>query len=162
MRPHALLAYDSAGAVVATLDHVVARDPDGNVTGLIDFGAHEANGGKLRDIWSVSNATGSGTWPEWLGSTAHDFTVEFDGKHIAALVHKTSGHRRERAVIEAAIALAPEVMLPDGRLAKDLRSTVGGPGKPLTLDENGRTAQRPANAGTPAHLPLIGAVNVQG
>ena len=92
-------------------------------------------------------------WPEWLGGAAQDFRVELAGKaghkHIAALVHKKSGHRRERAAIEAAIAAAP---VKDG--ARDIRHLVGGPTRPLTLDAKGRTAQRPS-MGTPAHLPLI-------
>ena len=151
MIPHSLLAYDAAGNVVATLDYMVARDDQGNATGLIDFAAHEAAGGRLRDIWDASNATGSGTWPEWLGGGAHAFRVELTGQLITALVHKASGLRRQRADIEAAIAAAPVV---DG--AKDLRDIVGGPTRPLVLDDAGRTAARPANAGTPAHLPLIG------
>lgn len=154
MNPCCLLAYDAAGAVVATLDHMVARDADGNVTGLIDFEAHEAAGGKLRDIWQVGNAVGSGTWPEWLSSGAHDFRVELAGpsgaKRIAALVHKTSGYRRERAAIEAAIAAVPLV---NG--ARDIRAIVGGPQRPLALDAEGRTSTvKPT--GTPSHLPLIG------
>lgn len=105
----ALIAYDSSGNVVATLDHVIAKDEDGNVVGLIDFEAHEAAGGRLRDIWEQSNAVGSGTWPEWIGGRAYDFTVELDPHpgparaRIAALIHKGSGHRRVREDIEAAI-----------------------------------------------------------
>lgn len=155
-----LLAYDADGAVVATLGHLVARDADGNATGLIDFAAHEDNGGEHADIWQVSNATGSKTWPEFLGGRAHDFRVELDGppgrKRIAALVHKTSGYRRERAAIEAAI----EAVEPDRWTdAIDLRSVVGGPQRPLMLDDDGKTIgpDHPnAPKGTPAHLPLIG------
>src|SRR6266702_539871 len=95
-----LIAYDAAGSVIATLDHMVARDEHGNVVGLIDFEAHELAGGKLRDIWGIQDASGSGTWPEWLGSQAHSFRVELGpDKRIAALVHKTSGYRRERALL---------------------------------------------------------------
>ena len=41
--------------------------------------------------------------------------------------------------------------------AKDVRHVVGGPTRPLKLDERGRTAVRKAG-GTPKHLPLIGAL----
>lgn len=156
-RPHSLLAYDDSGSIVGTLDYCVARNDAGDVVGLVDFEAHELAGGKLRDIWLVSNATGSGTWPEWLGSQAHGFTVELhpQTKRITALVHKVSGHRRERAAIEAAI----EAVQPDATGAKDIRHLVGGPNRPLALDENGQTLgpDHPrAPKGTPPHLPLIG------
>ena len=151
-----LLAYDSAGAVVATLDYLVARDAEGNVTSLIDFAAHEEAGGEHIDIWQVSNATGSKVWPEWLGSRAHEFQVELagppGGKYIAALVHKVSGRRRERAAIEAAIAAVKS----DASGSRDLRDIVGGPGSPLILDDNGQTIDKPKVRGTPAHLPLLG------
>ena len=137
---HSLLAYDAAGNVVATLEHMVARDDDGNATGLIDFGAHEADGGEHTDIWTVEHAIGSKVWPEWIGSRAHDFRVELAGppgrKHIAALVHKTSGHRRERDAI--------------------VRHIVGGPHRPLQLDPDGKTIEVDAPTGTPEHLPIIG------
>ncbi len=172
---NALLAYDATGTIVATLDYVVSKNDGGDVIGLVDFEAHEAAGGKLRDIWSISNATGSGTWPEWLGAGAHDFRVELAGadgkKRIAALVRKPTpagardkagrfrpatagGHRRERAAIEAAI----DAVVPNADGAKDIRHLVGGPDRPLRLDDKGQTAPRPANGGTPKHLPLIGAV----
>jgi hypothetical protein len=148
-----LLAYDNEGVVVATLDYLVVRNAASDVVGLADFDAHEAAGGKLRDIWDVSNATGSGTWPEWLGSGAHDFTVELDKqKRIAALVHKTSGYRRERAAVEAAIAAVE----PNAAGAKDIRHIVGGPDRPMALDKDGKTAPRLVG-GTPAHLPVMGA-----
>ena len=150
-----LLAYDAAGSVVATLDHMVARDNEGNVIGLIDFGAHEDAGGKLRDIWDVAGTTGSGTWPEWLGSAAHAFRVELTNRRITALVHRASGFRRERAAIEAAIAATPI----DGQGMRDIRHIVGGPQRPILLDDDGRTIgpdHPKAPKGTPAHLPLIG------
>ena len=151
-----LLAYDAAGNVTSTLDYLVARDSDGNVVGLVDFAAHEAAGGKLRDIWDVKGAVGSATWPEWIGAAAHDFTVELDKRHklpLRALVHKESGHRRERATLEAAIAK---------RIAKgqpaDIRDLVGGPNAHLRLDAKGKTLGRAKQgSGTPKHLPVIGA-----
>lgn len=153
-----LIAYDAAGNVVQTNDYMVARSPDGRVVGLLDFEAHELAGGKLRDIWSPPNAVGSGTWPEWIGAAAHSFKVELTGKRITALVHKTSGHRRERASIDRAIA----EVLPDERGRRDLRSLLGGPHRHLVLDDEGKTAARPRE-GTPPHLPLVASsVNPEG
>jgi hypothetical protein len=204
-----LLAYDADGSVIATLDYLVARDDAGNVTGLVDFAAHETAGGEHTDIWRVGggvpaaeeegeavpisshstvtissgpetpyvpgtawSAKGSKCWPEWLGSAAHVFRVELEGepgrKRIAALVRRSrpagtrdergrflpavaGGHRRERAAIEAAIAAVEPV---NG--ARDIRHIVGGPGKPLALDADGKTAAPLAATGTPKHLPLIG------
>lgn len=135
-----LIAYDVAGNVIATIDSMLAHDADGNVTGLYDFAAHEAAGGKLRDFGDQQGAVGSATWPEWIGGRAHDFTVELDGaKRIVALVHKESGHRRERADIEDKISK---------RIAKskgepvDIRDLVGGPNRALNLDDRGRTVAR--------------------
>lgn len=164
-----LLAYDASGNVVATLDHAVRYGPDGAAVALIDFEAHEAAGGKLRDIWGVQNAVGSGTWPEFLGGAAHAFRVELDAdKQITALVHARrpdgtpgSGHRRERADIERAVAervrqaraRIPETAEHPQRYAADLRELVGGPGRPLVLDADGRTVRR---ADAARRLPLIG------
>lgn len=149
-----LIAYDASGDVVATLDHLVSYDADGIPRGLVDFHAIELAGGPLTDVWTNSSATGSKVWPEWLGAKAHAFRVELVGppgaKRIGALVHKTSGHRRERAVIDAAIAAR---IAEAGDDEVDLRDVVGGPGRPLTLDDEGRTAPRPEVV-APA-LPLI-------
>lgn len=183
-----LLAYDAEGNVVATCGHMVIKDEDGKVIGLVDFAAHEEAGGRLRDIWENDQAVGSGTWPEWLGGAAHHFTVELDPSpgqaraKIAALVHKKSGHRRERAVIEAEIerrheekraaarergeaqrqelkrrAVPAEVVAEFGDPPPepvDLRDLLGGPGKPLLLDESGRNRQRDVSAPRPA-LPVV-------
>ena len=150
-----LVAYGATGDIVATLDCLVNYDPDGKPLGLVDFAAHEEAGGAHTDIWQVNNAAGSKVWPEWLGGRAHDFRVELDGppghKHIAALVHKVSGHRRERSVIESAIAKRIEAA--KGKPA-DLRDIVGGPDRPLPLDDEGRDAVR-REAVRPT-LPLIG------
>ncbi len=136
-----LLAYDDDGNVIATLDHMVARDADGNVVGLIDFDAHETAGGEHTDIWQVEGAKGSKTWPEWLGAGAHDFKVELEGKtgkkRLAALVHKESGHRRERADIDARIA--DRVAKAKPGQAVDIRDIVGGPDRPLALHSTGAT-----------------------
>lgn len=153
MIPQMLLAYDSSGTIVAFLDQMIARDPDGHVLGLIDFAAHEDAGGKLRDIWDVQTATGSGTWPEWIGPRAFDFKAELTGKRITALVHRTTGHRRERAIIEAAIQAEPIIESPRGDRVKDIRHIVGGPTRPLILDDSGRTVAV-RRSGTAAHLPV--------
>lgn len=150
-----LIAYDAGGNVLATLDYLVKYDTDEarSPLGLIDFAGHEAAGGKLRDIWEVPGAAGSGTWPEWIGGRAYDFKVELTSKKITALVHKTSGHRRERAGIEAEIAKRIEQAA--GKPA-DIRDVVGGPTRPLILDAEGKTVGRSVQSGPPAPLPLVG------
>ncbi len=183
-----LIAYDANGDVVETLHHMVALDDEGKVTGLIDFAAHENAGGRLRDIWTNPKFAGSGTWPEWLGSSAHDFTVELDPNpsparaRIKALVHKASGYRRERADIEARIAerinekkldaakrgeaqraLLKKRGVPDEVVVQfsdpppepaDIRDIVGGPDRPLLLDDNGKTMAKP-KVERPK-LPIVG------
>ena len=126
-----LVAYDAAGVIIATTSFAVSRDDDGNVLGVVDFQAHEDAGGDNLAIWKVGSAVGSKVWPEGLGGSAHQFRVELAGpagnKHIAALIHKDSGHRRERA---AAI-----------------------PGK-VRLDDQGRNAPPRPKSNRPA-LPLV-------
>jgi len=151
-----LLAYDLNGDVVTTLDHLVQCDDAGAPLGLVDFAAHEEAGGEMTEVWTVSNAAGSKVWPEWLGGRAHDFRVELVGppgrKRIAALVHKTSGHRRVRAEIEAAIDARIDAA--HGQPA-DIRDLVGGPDRPLQLDDEGKTKARVPN--TRPALPLVSA-----
>jgi hypothetical protein len=151
-----LLAYDADGNVCATLDYVVRYADDGTPLGLVDFAAHEDAGGEMTDVWNVSDAKGSKVWPEWLGGAAHDFTVELDGppgrRRIATLVHKVSGMRRERTQIEARIA--ERIVAAAGEPA-DIRNLVGGPDRPLQLDDEGKTKERVANA-RPV-LPLVSA-----
>jgi hypothetical protein len=150
-----LLAYGAAGDVVQTLSYVVQYDADMVPLGLVDFGAHEEAGGENTDIFVTSNAVGSKVWPEWIGGRAHDFRVELVGppgrKRIAALVHKASGFRRERAAIEAAIQ--SRISAAAGAPA-DIRDLVGGPDRPLVLDDNGRNVARVATARP--DLPLVG------
>lgn len=150
-----LLAYDALGNVVATLDVMVARDDAGNVTGLVDFAAHEAEGGEHTDIWQVGSAAGSKVWPEFLGERGHEFRVELVGppgaKRIGALIHKASGVRRERTDVEAAIA-ARVAETPEGQPI-DLRDIVGGPTRPIGLDPAGRTATPRPRARS--QLPLV-------
>jgi len=151
-----LLAYDAAGTVTATLDYLVRYDDDGTPLGLVDFAAHEDAGGEMTDVWNVSGASGSKVWPEWLGGRAHDFRVELVGppgrKYIGALVHKVSGHRRVRAEIEARIEARIDAA--HGQPA-DIRDIVGGPDRPLLLDDEGKTKARVPT--TRPALPLVSA-----
>lgn len=152
-----LIAYDADGNVVGTLDHCVITDDSGKVIGLVDFEAHENAGGKLTNVWRVGRAVGSSSWPEWIGTAAYDFKVEIDGKKIARLRHKQSGIVRERAAIESRIA--KRIREANGGTA-DIRDIVGGPDRPLNIDEFGNTAtkvkpQRPV-------LPTVGVGNLSG
>jgi hypothetical protein len=143
-----LIAYDADGGVIATLDHLVARDVEARAVGLVDFGAHEDAGRELTDIWTVEGAKGSKTWPEWLGARAHEFRVELAGppgqKRITSLVHKKSGYRRDRAALDRAIGGRIKGT-PEGQ-APDLRDLIGGPGRALPLGEDGSSVStdRPA------------------
>jgi hypothetical protein len=153
-----LLAYDAGGNVVGTLDFMVRYDdtkPERPPLGLVDWAEHELAGGSLTDVWVVNNAVGSGSWPEWLGSRAYDFSVELQpgmapGNYgIRALVHKVSGFRRERAAVQARIAA--RIAASHGDPA-DIRDIVGGPDRPLRIDADGRTVVA-ATGGGPA-LPV--------
>ena len=90
-----LVAYDSSGNVIATLDTLVRRDENGMLA-VIDFDAHEQSGRRLREIWDVAGAVGSGTWDSGEDSL-HDYRVELQGSRIAGLIHKQSGKRRQRS-----------------------------------------------------------------
>ncbi|HEX8977908.1 MAG TPA: hypothetical protein VF781_15490 [Solirubrobacteraceae bacterium] len=163
-----LLYFDAQGNVRGTMDVLVNRDEHGVGVGLVDFEAHELAGDRMRRFgvcrWNDSDgpwvdASGAASWPEFLGARAHDFRVELDPAppaparaRIRALVHRTSGYRRERSAIEAAIA----AVAPDPATgARDIRHIVGGPMRPIRLDADGKTAP-PVKAGTPAHLPIMG------
>ena len=166
-----LILWDAGGNVVGTLQHMIVRDDANNVIGLVDFEAHENSGGQMRAVKDQADATGSGTWPEWLGPRAHDFKVELHPSpaparaKIAALVHKKSGHRRERHLIEAEIerrtvethAAHRKIHGSDSDVslaAVDLRDLLGGPDRPLLLDEDGKT--KPRAKVKPPNLPVIG------
>lgn len=202
-----LIVYDADGNVVGTRDYQVIYDPDTlEPIGLADYSAHEENGGEASDWGMVltydhvfdkkGNETqvlrdpqpvkGCKVWPEWIGGYAHFFKVELDGppgnKRIKALVHKNSGHRRERSSIEAAIAerindkkveakkrgddfrkeakakgLPRNVVdaMPDPEPEPaDLRDLLGGPDRPLQLDDQGHTKPRAAKSQKP-NLPVI-------
>lgn len=145
-----LVAYDVDGNVVATLEHMVAKNDDGKVVGLVDFEAYEKSGESLTDIWVVSHAVGSGTWPEWLGGGVYNYKVELNGKKITALVHKNNGTRRDRAEIEAAIE---QRVLQSGGKPADLRDLLGGPMRPLMLDDQGKPMEKPKRKRKP--LPVL-------
>ena len=132
-----LIAFDNAGNVVATLDYLVARDDSGKAVGLVDFAAQEEQG-ELLDVWRVEGAKGSGTWPEHLGGRIHEFKVERANGRITALIHKTSGARRDRDAVEKAIAK----------------------GKPLGVGERGGPV-KPEPARRPK-LPIVGASEAAG
>ena len=157
-----LLAYLAAGDVVATLNFRVLYDDEWVPLGFVDFLAHEERGGEMTDVWRVEidgvSAAGSKVWPEWLGGRAHDFRVELAGppgaKRIAALIHKTSGYRRVRAEIEAAIEA--RIAAAAGQPA-DIRDLVGGPDRPLNIDDEGRTVARAAVVRP--NLPLVSVKN---
>lgn len=161
--PGMLIAYDNDYNVIATLDHRLVLDAGGRPLGLVDFAAHEAAGGDHTDSWVVEQtdaagvvtaARGSKVWPEWLGNAAHGFRVELagppGGKKIAALVHRDSGHRRDRAAVEAAIS--SRIAEAKGAPA-DIRDLVGGPDSPVSLDATGRTIPRSISA--QSRLPLV-------
>lgn len=93
IRRVSLLAWDEGGNVIASLDGVVRSD------GLMDLVAYEAEGNRLRTLWNVNGAVASGTWPEYLGASAHDHRVVVDPSapaRVVALVHRETGVRRER------------------------------------------------------------------
>lgn len=139
-----LVAYDGEGNVVATLSHLVARDDEGNAVGLVDFEEWEKAGKKFRNvpgrpgIWDVPGAVGSGAWPEHL--EAHLFRVKVEGGRIEEMIHPDSGHRRIRSKIEVEIEKRRKAT-PEGE-PLDLRDLVGGPGKSLRLDGEGKTAAK--------------------
>lgn len=161
--PGVLVAYDDNGNIVATRDWQVSYDESGRPVGIVDFAAHEEAGGEALDIWSVSQVIdgaaptpvrGSKVWPEYLGGRFHDFRVELVGppgaKRINALVHKTSGVRRERATVESAIQ--QRIAETKGEPA-DIRDLVGGPDRPILLDDDGRAIPRVPSP--PSSLPLV-------
>lgn len=167
-----LLAYNAGGEVVASLDHLIWLAPDGT-RHVVDFAAHEAAGGKLRNVWLVNDAVGSGSWPEWLGASVHDFRVELDhgeAHRIRRLVHQRSGHVRHRDRIDREIArrhaaevkairktlgLRKDAEVSVDGVVVDLRDLLGGPGKPLEIDDDGRNTKRHTDAEWTAPFPLI-------
>jgi hypothetical protein len=171
-----LIAYDEQGNIVAGRDFQVVYDEDtGEPLGMIDFLAAEAAGIPNTEFWNLQTfdyeivngkevavlrdpqpVRGSKAWPEWLGGRAVEFRVVLagppDNKRIVKLVHKKSGHERERAVIEAAIADRIAEAQRDNRPA-DIRDLVGGPDRPLFLDKDGKTGKKPKV--TRPNLPIV-------
>jgi hypothetical protein len=126
-----MLAWDEFGHVIATCEQLVGTSPEG-VRGFVDAEAHERGGERMRRLWNVNGAVGSGSWPEFLGGKAHDFDVILDGDGlplITALVHRRSGHIRERSAIEAALAVE----------GASRWRICGTPSEPLQVDDEGRT-----------------------
>ncbi len=147
--PGMLVGYDADGNILATLDYLIQYDETGKPLGLVDFAAQEEAGGALTDIWTVDGAAGSTSWPEYLGSAAHQYRVDLhgpQGKRPGALVHKETGERRERSAIHARIA--ERIANAHGQPA-DIRDIVGGPDRPL------RTKPLPPVARP--NLPLVAA-----
>lgn len=144
--PTCILFWDVDGNVIGTLDYMVSYDEQGRPLGLVDFEAFELAGGRLREVAEHGRAVGSGTWPEWIGGQAMDFKVEVraggrGGTHmITALRHKVSGHRRDRVAIQAAVDEAMTGKGPGDVV--DLRPVLGGPGRSLRLDREGRSVAR--------------------
>lgn len=93
-----LLAWDAGMNVVATLDEV---RQDG---AFLDTVAYEDSGARLRRLWNVNGAVGSGTWPVELGGLAHNYRVELgEGlPMIVALIDRETGERIPRPVADVA------------------------------------------------------------
>jgi hypothetical protein len=91
-------------------------------------------------VWNVPGAVASGTWPEWIGSRALDFRVVVATGRVDALIHRTSSKHRTRAGVETAIAERIEAAQEEAPV--DISDLVGGPDRPLMLDEDGDTLPR--------------------
>jgi hypothetical protein len=161
-----MVAYDANGNIVATQSYQLLYDIKGHPVGLVDYQRAEESGIEATEYFHVrvfdqnnneipGVVKGAKFWPEYLGARAFDFKVELDGppgqKRIAALVHKTSGHRRERCQIDAAIA-ARIVDAKGG--AADIRDLVGGPDRPIKLDHEGRAVD-PLRISMTTDLPVV-------
>lgn len=104
-----LIAWRRDGSIAAVLNYLVRYDELQRPIGLVDFAAHEAAGGRLRDVWDVCDpdepvpdelagttippdhpwrvahdqVEGSGTWPEWVPPDS--FVVELEPAFSRAL-----------------------------------------------------------------------------
>ena len=135
-----LIAYDAQGGIIAVLDFLVVEGAEGHA--LVDFLAAEAAGVKLRTIWEVSGAAGSTTWPEWLGERFHEFSIDLDHAKPhrgRRLVHRGSGHIRDRDTIDGDIHRRKQARARAGLHVADLSHIRGNPLHPLELDVHGRT-----------------------
>lgn len=148
-----LIAYDRSGNIVASMDHLAIED-DAGVVRAVDFVANERAGVKLRNLWLVSGARGSTTWPEHLGHRFGEFRVELDPAHPLRgrrLVHRGSGHVRDRESIELDIERRKQAQRRAGRRTLDVRPFLGDAVTPLALDDHGRTRpKRDPNAPPPS------------
>lgn len=156
-----LIAYDRSGNIVTVLEFLVLPDGEGSY-GLVDLEETERSGLKLRTLWEVSGASGSAHWPEHLGERFHEFRVERDRRFslpARRLVHRRSGHVRDRAIIEAAVQEAKGRPLRERAAA--LRAAIGHEFAPLDLDPDGRTAERQRDAEPPRGGPPLRVVRRQ-
>lgn len=157
-----LVAYDRSGNITTVLEFLVLPDGEGGY-GLVDLEEAERSGLKLRELWEVSGASGSAHWPEHLGERFHEFRVERDRRFslpARRLVHRRSGHVRDRAAIEAAVQEAKG--RPREERAAALRAAIGHEFAPLDLDRDGRTAERQRDAEPPRGGPPLRVVRRRG
>ena len=151
-----LIAYDRLGNIVVALEFLVLPDGAGSY-GLVDLEEAERSGLKLRSLWEVSGASGSTHWPEHLGERFHEFRVERDRRFALParrLVHRGSGHVRDRVAIEAAVQQAKALPDPVAR-RQALADIVGHPHRTIELDADGRTrAQVDRQPEAPGRPPL--------
>lgn len=149
-----LIAYDRSGNITTVLEFLVLPDGEGGY-GLVDLEETERSGLKLRTLWEVSGASGSCHWPEHLGERFHEFRVERDRRFSLPgrrLVHRRSGHVRDRAVIEAAVQQAKG--RPREERAAALAAVLGHEHRALRLDAHGRTAEPQRDAEPRGGPPL--------
>lgn len=191
-----LVAYDADGNIIHAREYQWIYDPDTLAPiELANYIAHEEGGGENTHWWNKlvydlkgvdkkGNAIwelradqpvkGSKVWPEWIGAHALHFKVRLEGppgnKRITALIHKESGHVRERAAVEQAIAdridghvkeakkhgdemranfrkrNMPESMVSmiqdPAPEPVDVTDLLGSPDRPLQLDDDGKTKAR--------------------
>lgn len=155
-----LIAYDRQGNVICALDFLVNEDEDGTYR-LVDLEGTEAAGTKLRELWEVSGASGSTTWPEYLGERFPEFRVQLDRrfKHAGRrLVHRRSGVARDRVAVEDAIVARKEAARQEAKAGRrprfDLRPVIGSPMSPIVLDDTGRDRGQ-VDGYTPPTRPVL-------
>lgn len=150
-----MVGWDADGIVRLTVELFLRYDPATDRPIVVDFEETERAGTDLRELYCIRDRDGNdrlagyGSWPEWLPpDKVHGrFRVDLrpgprgGSPKVRALVHRQSGVRREREVIEAAIAERVRRAKERDELA-DLRDLVGGPDRPLPLDDEGRTRRR--------------------
>lgn len=158
--PGMLVAYDADGNIIAETQYQSVIDPEtGENLGLVDFATLEEAGVAFRgsgehvNVWEVPGAVGSAVWPQYLGAAARKFRVELDeNKRIKALIHRPSGVRRTREVIERQINERVTKTLDGGThhmgypivkaVAVDISDLVGGPDRALEVTPTGAVRRR--------------------